>query len=65
MLDITFPDGTVSAVTVDSGAEENVCPKAWGIQFGTQKAAPKQFRGASGDLIKHFGSRDVVFRSPF
>ena len=54
MLDITFPDGSVSAVTVDSGAEENLCPKTWGIQFGIQKAAPRNFRGGPWGSDKTF-----------
>ena len=65
MLDMTFPDGSTSAITVDSGAEENVCPRSWGSQFGLQRSTPRNFRSASGENIKHHGSREVMFTSPF
>ena len=34
VLDIDFRDDGSSNIVVDSGAEENVCPKSWGSQFG-------------------------------
>ena len=58
--------GKPTQITVDSGAEENVCPKEWGQKFGIRD--PEQwmkFRGASGKWIEHFGHRDVQVESPF
>ena len=30
ILDVKFPDGEKTKITVDSGAEESVCPSSWG-----------------------------------
>ena len=53
-------------VTVDSAAEESVCPAAWGQQFGLQPVPAGQrmtFVNASGGHIKHHGSRRVIVSS--
>ena len=66
LLDLHFAGGGKTELTVDSGAEENVCPKSWGSEFGTR--APDQwmrFRGANGKHIEHYGHRDCRFESPF
>ena len=66
LLDLQFVGGGKTELTVDSGAEENVCPKEWGQKFGIRD--PEQwmkFRGASGKWIEHFGHRDVQVESPF
>ena len=53
-------------MTVDSGAEENVCPWDWGSQFPvTGMGNVLNFRGASGEVIDHYGQRDVYVNSPF
>ena len=54
-------------VTVDSGAEENVCPYGWGIDlFGIQPASRwMNFKSANGGSIDHYGHRDVQFTSTF
>ena len=55
--------GAMTEVTVDSAAEESVCPKDWGSQFGLQPVAPDDqiaFVNASGGRIIHYGSRKVV-----
>ena len=53
-------------MTVDSGAEENVCPKEWGGQFDTYKPDKwLTFKGADGGVIKHYGQRDVKVLSAF
>ena len=53
-------------VTVDSAAEESVCPAAWGQQFGTEPV-PHDLRmtliNASGGHIEHHGSRNVIINS--
>ena len=66
LLDLQFVGGGKTELTVDSGAEENVCPMAWGNEFGIR--GPDQwmrFRGASGKVIEHYGHRDVRVESPF
>ena len=66
MLDVSFVDGTKTEITVDSGAEESVCPWEWGKQF--QVSNPKKwmtFRAAGGENIEHFGEREVRLKSPF
>ena len=66
LLDVSFVDGLKTSITVDSGAEENVCPWAWGSQFPVVQADQMmRFRGAKGDIIDHYGQRTVVVHSPF
>ena len=66
MLDVCFLGGKKTSITVDSGAEENVCPWEWGEQFRVSENCTRmQFRNASGGTIEHFGQRDVVVESPF
>ena len=53
-------------VTVDSAAEESVCPMAWGEHFGLDPVQPGKhmsFISANGGRIAHHGSRKVVVRS--
>ena len=66
MMEVSFVGGGKTEITVDSGAEENVCPWEWGSQFET-KAADRwmHFRNASGGHIEHYGKRDVLVTSPF
>ena len=48
-MDVTFEGGRSTTITVDSGAEENVCPYEWGSQFGISDADRwMNFRGAMG-----------------
>ena len=66
LLDVAFVGGEKTEITVDSGAEENVCPWEWGEQFGVQEAERRlRFRNASGGEIVHYGQRDVQVVSPF
>ena len=66
LMDVNFVGGEKTEITVDSGAEENVCPWDWGRQFGMRPADKYlNFRNASGGWIEHFGSRDVVVGSSF
>ena len=54
----------VAEITVDSGAEESVCPVDWGREFGTKAAAEKmRLVNAGGGTIRHVGSRRVTFKS--
>ena len=63
----TFPgDKNPVKVTVDSGAEDSVCPLDWGKQFGLKTNADKiTFRAANGTAIQHHGDREVMVESPF
>ena len=66
LMDVEFEGGGKTTITVDSGAEENVCPKVWGNQFKTREVEKKMnLRNASGGKIEHFGERDVIVKSPF
>jgi hypothetical protein len=66
VMDVSFVNGERTTITVDSGAEENVCPWDWGQQFGIQPADNwMNFRNASGGWMEHYGKRDVVVTSPF
>ena len=55
--------GVSTEITVDSAADESVCPRRWAEQFGT---GPKRRQlllvNASGGPIAHYGSRQVAFQ---
>ena len=66
LLDVNFVGGGRGEITVDSGAEESVCPWGWGMQFEVQPSDKwVSFRNASGGTINHYGKRGVVVVSPF
>ena len=66
LMSVSFPGGIKTEITVDSGAEENVCPWDWGSQFGTQPPDRiMSFRNASGGIIEHYGRRNVTVVSTF
>ena len=66
VIDMVFNDGMSTSITVDSGAEESVCPRDWGDQFGLKEAKSKlRLVNASGGRIEHYGEREVVVKSPF
>ena len=51
-------------ITVDSGAQESVCPKDWGVTFpivtpDTSKGEVKKFITANGAEMNHYGQRTV------
>ena len=55
-----------TSITVDRGAEENVCPWGWGETFGIFPADRwMNFRSTSGSKIEHYGQREVHVISPF
>ena len=65
-MDVSFVGGGKAEITVDSGAEENVCPWEWGSQFEVRPADRwMNFRNASGGKIEHYGHRDVEVTSSF
>ena len=65
-MDVKFVGGKKTTITVDSGAEENVCPWGWGEEFGIGKPDRDLYLvNASGDWIPHHGQRLVQVVSPF
>ena len=53
-----------ATITVDSGAEESVCPLGWGESFGLETVKPgneMRMINAGGGVMPHFGSRNVQF----
>ena len=66
LLDVVVPGSGPAEVTVDSGAEESVCPVHFASQFGLDQSGPKlAFRGADGKSIPHMGTREVLVDRPF
>ena len=66
LMPVQLVGGERVEITVDSGAEENFCPRDWGSQFGIHAGVQKmRFNSASGGHINHYGSRTVVMGSPF
>jgi hypothetical protein len=67
VMDVQCVGGEKTTITVDSGAEENVCPWEWGENvFGTREASTwMQFRSADGGDIPHYGARDAKVVSTF
>ena len=53
-------------ITIDSGAEESVCPLSWGESLGlkpVQVGQEMNMINARGGKIQHYGSRQVQFAS--
>ena len=61
VMEVQFVGGEKTMITVDSGAEESVCPWDWGERlFGTQQSSEHMhFKNASGGTIPHWGKREV------
>ena len=64
-MDVSFGNGGEwIEITVDSAAEESVCPHAWGKQFGLREVGEKMnLVNASGAKIPHYGEREVVVKT--
>ena len=66
LMDVEFPGGFKTQITVDSGAEESVCPVNWGEEFGLGKPDKRlNLINASGAKIPHVGQRLVKVDAPF
>ena len=66
LMDVKFPGGVKTQITVDSGAEESVCPVDWGEEFGLDKPDKRlNLINASGVKIPHVGQRLVKVDAPF
>ena len=66
VVDGQFGDGQWKQITVDSAAEESVCPKGWGEQFGTKPVEENKrlnFVSANGGKIEHYGERKVILNT--
>jgi hypothetical protein len=51
-------------ITIDSAAEESVCPRQWATVFGTRATDKKlKFINASGGEMGHYGERVASFRT--
>lgn len=58
--------GVITEITVDSAAEESVCPRGWADQFGLHpvtKGQELKLVNASGGKIHHYGSRKVAIQA--
>lgn len=54
----------VGEITIDSAAEESVCPREWGKQYPLREPAKwLDFTNASGGHMKHYGERRATFRA--
>ncbi len=66
IMEVEFEGGGKTEITVDSGAEENVCSWGWASQFEVRPADKwMKFRNASSGFIENFGQGDVIVTSPF
>jgi hypothetical protein len=53
-------------ITVDSAAEESVCPQGWAEQFGFVPVVPGceiKLVTANGGKIQHYGKRNIIFQA--
>ena len=58
--------GGRAEITIDSGAEESVCPYNWAPQFAVKPSQRlMRFRGANGNEIKHYGQKEIECEYPF
>ena len=61
-----MPNGEWSAITVDSGAVDNVCPKEWAQEFGSNEVSEAnkiRFVGPNGAHIEHHGNRLIKVKA--
>ena len=66
VLDAILQKTGSTEITIDSGAEDNVCPPHWAPEFPCITTGLKRaFRGADGNPIPHYGSKNVTVVSPF
>ena len=66
VVDVVLRDGSKAEITIDSAAEESVCPKDWAGIYGihpVQQGSEMRLVNANGGEIKHYGKREVVFEA--
>jgi hypothetical protein len=68
VIDVVTENGRKEEITIDSAAEESVCPERWAESCGIERVEEGKelgLCGANGSKINHFGKRNVVFESVF
>ena len=51
-------------ITVDSAAEESVCPKDWGEAYKIEEPEKwMKFKNASGGRMGHYGAKEAMFKT--
>ena len=53
LLDVTFVSGKKAEITVDSGAEESVCPWDWGEEYGLNQGGQKMLFSGGRWCLDH------------
>ncbi len=65
VIDVVMEDGKKEEITIDSAAEESVCPEKWAEGYGIERVVEESKRlklmGANGSDIHHYGKRKVTF----
>ena len=59
-----WKEAGTAEITIDSAADESVCPWDWGKAFRTKEVAEMKkmrFRNASGGKMEHYGEKRVTF----
>ena len=59
--------GRKTEITIDSAAEEPVCPKDWAQEFEMaelRNGEEMPLVSANGEKINHYGKRKVIFEAP-
>ena len=59
--------GRKTEITIDSAAEEPVCPKDWAQEFEMaelRQGEEMTLVSANGGKINHYGKRKVIFEAP-
>ena len=66
ILEVNRGGGAARGITIDSAAEESVCPPSWGHRefglMGFGNLGKLDFRAANGSRIQHFGRRKCLFK---
>ena len=66
IMAVNMPGVGPTEITVDSGAEESVCPWSWGVHFGTRPCERSMnLLDAQGNSIAYYGTRTVLVVDPF
>ena len=68
VVDVVLKDGSKAEITIDSAAEESVCPKDWAGIYGihlVSRGSEMRLVNANGGEIKQYGKREVVFEASF
>ena len=67
MVDVALVgSGQKTEITIDSAAEESVCPEDWAKEFETTKLKMGEqmtLVSANGGTISHYGKRKVIFEA--